>query len=225
VKAKGVFTIDGVASIVDLDLDTILDDLDGIFEGGFEYTNEQWAFVLWGFWVELETDIKTESMIGEFDTNIDLKLAILDAAVARRLGQWPLGGSETADWAFDLLGGLRYWSIDIEVTEETPSGFDLSGSRKDDWVDPFVGGRFLFDFSEKLNASFRADIGGFGIGSASDLTWSFTAVGEWRLGRNTALLAGYRYLNVDSWNTGSGDTETDYDFYLHGPIVGLTIIF
>ena len=63
---------------------------------------------------------------------------------------------------------------------------------------------------------------GFRIGSAADLTWSVTAVGRFRFTPNVGLIAGYRYLDQD-WSSGGGSTE--YDFYIHGPIVGLSIKF
>ncbi|MHC4081533.1 MAG: outer membrane protein [Planctomycetota bacterium] len=219
---RGDFTIDSKTSRVNLDLDTILDDLEAIFESGVEITNDEWSVVIWGLYVELETDVKTETFFGEFDTDLDAKLGIVDAVVARRIGEWPLVASETGTWSLDVLGGFRYWSVDIEVKEKGFFGIDPSGSEKDDWVDPLVGWRILFDISEKFDASLRADIGGFRIGSAADLTWSVTAVGRFRFTPNVGLIAGYRYLDQD-WSSGGGSTE--YDFYIHGPIVGLSIKF
>ena len=221
-ELRGDLTIDSKTSRVNVDLDTILDDLEAIFESGVEITNDEWSFLVWGLYVELETDIKTETFFGQFDTDLDFKMGIVDAVVARRIGKWPLVASETGTWSLDFMGGIRYWSIDIEVKEKGFIGIDPSGSEKDDWVDPLVGWRILFDFSEKFDASLRADIGGFRIGSAADLTWSVTAVGRFRFTPNVGLIAGYRYLDQD-WSSGGGSTE--YDFYIHGPIVGLSIVF
>jgi hypothetical protein len=222
VEFRGDFTIDSVKSKISIDLDTMLDDLEAVFESGIEITNDEWSVLAWGLYVELETDIKTETFFGQFETDLDCKMAIADAVVARRIGTWPLVASETGTWSLDFLGGIRYWSIDIEVKERGFFGIDPSGEQKDDWVDPVVGWRLMFDFSEKFNASLRADIGGFGIGSASDLTWSVTGVGRFNFTPNVGLLVGYRYLDLD-WSSGGGSTE--YDFCLHGPIVGLSIIF
>ena len=37
------------------------------------------------------------------------------------------------------------------------------------WVDPFVGGRIFIPLDKKWYLGLRGDIGGFGIGNASDL--------------------------------------------------------
>ena len=49
-------------------------------------------------------------------------------------------------------------------------------------------------------------------------------MGDLRLSSNLSLLFGYRYLDVD-WSKGSGSSRTEYDIYVHGPIVGLRIAF
>jgi opacity protein-like surface antigen len=222
VKVKGDFTLAGTKTVVNLDLDDILDALDGIFEGGFNFTNDEWSILFFGLWVKLGADATTRSLLGEIDTNLDFELAILDVAVGRRLGNWSLGDSDTATWGVDLLGGLRYWSLDTEVTVRGSVGIlDVNAEESDNWVDPFVGARLLFHFSDKVSLALRADIGGFSIGSAADLSWQLAALGKFKLSDNVDLLAGYRYVDVD-WDRGS---STEYDFYLHGPIIGVSIVF
>ena len=46
----------------------------------------------------------------------------------------------------------------------------LQFGTSDNWVEPFGGGRFLFRPSRNWIFGLSADAGGFGIGSASDLT-------------------------------------------------------
>ena len=223
-KLKGDVTMRGTVTNVNVDLDTLISDLDWVIEGGFQLTNDQWSIVTFGFWGKLETESKTSGPLGERDTTLSLEEALLDVALLYRIGEWPLGNSETATWGFDLGPGLRYWHVDVEVDTKGALGIDPDLSRVDDWVDPLVNGRLNFHFSEKFEGWVRADVGGFGIGSASDLTYSFSAMGAFKLSPNVSLLAGYRYMNLD-WSSGSGADKAAYDYYFHGPIFGLSITF
>ena len=87
-----------------------------------------------------------------------------------------------------------------------------------------IGGRFVFNFSEKFNASFRGEVGGFGIGSGSTLTWNITAMAEYKLAPNVGLAAGFRYRDLD-WSKGSGLDKLEYDLDIYGPIIGVSIHF
>ena len=61
----------------------------------------------------------------------------------------------------------------------------------------------MLDISEDVSVWFRGDVGGFSIGSSSDLTWTLATLFEWNLSDNFALVAGYRYVDVDR-TSGSG---------------------
>ena len=71
---------------------------------------------------------------------------------------------------------------------------------------------------------FRGDIGGFSIGSSSDLTWTLTAMLELDLSDTWSLAAGYRYVDVD-WTKGSGIHRFEFDYKIHGPLLGAIIRF
>jgi hypothetical protein len=151
-------------------------------------------------------------------------MTLVDMAVAYRVGDWPLGSSDTTSLGLDLLAGLIVWDTDLEVSERFPGGFDPGISEENTWVDFIIGGRVVFIFSDKFNASLRGEIGGFGIGSSSDLTWNITIVGEYKLSPKVGLVAGFRYLDVD-WEQGSGLGRIGYDWEIYGPILGVNIHF
>ena len=44
-KLKGSVTMRGTATNIDVDLDTLLDDLEWVVEGGFQFTNDEWSIV------------------------------------------------------------------------------------------------------------------------------------------------------------------------------------
>jgi len=133
--------------------------------------------------------------------------------------------------SFDLLGGGRYMNLEGEVDVRT--GGPLAGpglaigrtfGRREEWVDPIVGGRLRWDIDEKLAAAVRFDFGGFNIGNGSNLTWNLLAGIDYKLKENMSLKAGYRILDID-YDSGSGTNEFGLDAQFRGPIFGLTIKF
>ena len=78
------------------------------------------------------------------------------------------------------------------------------------------------DLTEKLAFRVRGDIGGFDIGSGSDLTWNVLGGFGYSLSERTTLWLGYRILDVD-YDDGSGSDLFEYDIDMSGPIAGLAI--
>lgn len=117
----------------------------------------------------------------------------------------PLGRIELPDLAFD---GATLYGIDVD--EESSSW----------WIDPVLGVRVGADVSERLSVALMGNVGGFGIGSASDFSWETILVGTFALGDHWSLGAGYRALGYDR---GSGGMELD--LITHGPLVGFLYRF
>ncbi len=223
-RIKGSIEVGPTSTDMDIDLRTLIDDLKFIIEGGFEVTNDQWSFLVWGLYMNIGTDVTTDVPLGTFDTSLGFKMTHVNMAVAYRVGDWPLEKGKTATMGLDLLAGLILWDTDLEVSERFPGGFDPMIKEEDSWVDLIIGGRILFDISDKFNASLRGEVGGFGIGSSSSLTWNVTLLGEYKFHPNWSLVAGYRYLDLD-WEQGSGLDRIGYDWTIHGPIIGVNIHF
>jgi uncharacterized protein YycO len=70
-------------------------------------------------------------------------------------------------------------------------------SQTADWVDPFVGMRARYNFSNRLYAVAKADIGGFGV--SSDLVWQAYGALGYHLSKSgkTTVELGYKYMAVD----------------------------
>ena len=89
------------------------------------------------------------------------------------------------------------------------------------WVDLVVGNRYATDLGRDFLLLVAADIGGFGIGSSSDLSWNALGAFGWKLGeRGNKLWLGYRILDVDKE---SGNVESDMQ--LGGPLLGFEFRF
>ena len=78
--------------------------------------------------------------------------------------------------------------------------------------------------TKNLAAGVRVDFGGFGIGSASKLTWNFLAGVDWQFKENMSLKLGYKISDMD-YEGGSGSDKIGFDGKIQGPMIGLTILF
>ncbi|MBL9116156.1 MAG: hypothetical protein JNJ83_14205 [Verrucomicrobiaceae bacterium] len=81
--------------------------------------------------------------------------------------------------------------IERALRESIPT--ELSGTK--DWVDPFIGVRGYYHFTDRLYATAKADIGGFGI--SSDLAWQVYGALGYNLTKRTTLEIGYKHMAVD----------------------------
>ena len=79
----------------------------------------------------------------------------------------------------------------------------------------------MWPFAEKWTLAVRGDMGGFGIGSASDLTWSITTGLDFKLSEKWSIDIAYRYFDMD-YSKGSGSNEFGFDGSMDGVMIGLT---
>ena len=83
-----------------------------------------------------------------------------------------------------------------------------------------LGARYVWALTEKLNLMARGDIG-FG---GSDFTWNLAGLFEFQPWKHVSFLAGYRYMSVD-YEDGAGPDLFKYDVDMHGPLLGLNILW
>ena len=137
-------------------------------------------------------------------------LGIFYSAVTSRTKSWMVSAAglyrlaENPNRFLDLILGVRYWSVDSELTLKGPQFPFLSErgiSNSEDWFDPLIGLKGMSAIGKsKAFISGGFGIGGFGIGS--DLFWdaSINLGYQWTKGFSTTL--GYRYLDVDYEDNG-----------------------
>jgi len=181
----------------------------------------------------------------------DVKLLMVEVAVGFNLGEWELGGADGPETALaavymvqsnpfaspawpvlsvDLYAGARYWDIKWELDMDITPGVlaivpsSVSKGRSSNWVDPLVGARMDLAFSEDLSLMLRGDIGGFGVGSGSDLAWQVVAGLDWQVNDHMTIGAGYRVVDVD-YTDGSGADRTVIDLTFLGPYIGASFAF
>ncbi|MCB1994057.1 MAG: hypothetical protein KDG49_21610 [Geminicoccaceae bacterium] len=141
-----------------------------------------------------------------------------------RLGPWtvlPEAGTLAPKVVVDPYAGVRYTYADVtlDVRNGGPQGSD-----DQDWVDPIVGVRTIWQIGSKWSVTALGDIGGFGVGS--QFSWQVFGgyTHSWDIGRQTqlALALGYRILSVN-YEQGSGTNQQALDLTLHGPLAGLSV--
>jgi hypothetical protein len=104
---------------------------------------------------------------------------------------------------------------DVKVPGVTVGGLDEDFETTLDWVDAVIGLRTSVDIARSLTLTATADVGGFGIGSAADVTWQALGVVDWHFGESWSLQVGYRAIGVDL-----DRGVNQLDLVAHGPILG-----
>jgi opacity protein-like surface antigen len=223
---EGDATFRGRTGSIEASFSDIMDNFDIGFMGRVEAWKNGWGVTLDGLYLDLGTEFKTSR--GKAD--VDIKETFLDFGIGRRVLDVPVGQDNSQNLSFDLLGGGRYVHIEgtVDIVPSGPLGdiLGIGGSYegKIDYVEPFVGGRIRWDMNDKFAIVARGDVGGFSVGSASDLTWNLVAGIDYQLSKNMNFVAGYRILDID-FEENSGSNEYGLDVQMKGPVFGFSMRF
>lgn len=204
VGLDGELVVKGVPVEMDLDFDELLDEVAYAVQVHFEAKKGAWSFIVDPTIIKVDSEQK----MGPIKVDVELDYVVTEALVAYRIApKW------------DLLGGVRYWSMDADIDIQGPPP---SVDEDEDWIDIIVGARFFADISQKWSFMGRADIGGFDVGESADSTWNVAALFFRDFGRkgNKQFVAGYRILDVD-FDKGSGASRFAFDMEQSGPVFGL----
>jgi hypothetical protein len=249
---NGDLALHGRPADIDASFVDILQDTDSVIglEGRFELRKGSWGAYVDGLYNRLGADETFERQLRQPPENRPIRdrlgenrpssieasvsvvneLAIVEAAVFYRIGKWPLETSPdetrtgTPSLAIEPYAGARYTylGVDLDITTERST---ISDDGNEDWVDPIIGARFIIDLSERWQLLMGGDVGGFGVGS--DFTWSALGLVGYEFplfGAQATAVGGYKALYQD-FDDGSGTTLFKWDMTLHGPIIGLVILF
>jgi hypothetical protein len=218
VSLDGDVTVKGQKSDVDMDFSDIWDEMNIGAMIAFEASNSRWGVLADVLYANLGQDTTTDGI--KIEPSFDLFVMSLGGFY--RFGTWDLGEDSAATVSVDGIAGGRYTYLDLEL--------DFKGigktSGNQDWFDPIVGARALFDFSEHWTLGLEGSIGGFGVGS--DFSWHAAGLVGYRFDlfgeKDAKFIGGYRALSWD-YEDGSGLNKFEWDVTLHGPILGLVITF
>ncbi len=172
----------------------------------------------------------------DFDADLDIEIdqSIVDFALGWRVYNESIG-KDHGLWprlTFDLIGGARYQylkqEIDVSGTVTTLAASESFGpitiGESKDWVEPMIGGRVAMQINDDLIFAIRGDVSGFGIGSASELTWNFVAGVNILFTPKFELRLGYRIMGID-YGSDTGEDAFGLDITMQGPYIGATWVF
>ena len=141
----------------------------------------------------------------------DFKTFILEPEVGYRIFDNP-----EKDAFFGVLGGIRYWHLRTDLTFNAGVLPGVTSSRSRGWVDGIVGVRGKTHLTRRFFLTGKADVGGGG----ANFTYQLFGGGGFLVGKRYALIAGYRYLDVNY-----NKDDFLFDMALQGPVFGLGIKF
>jgi hypothetical protein len=164
------------------------------------------------------------------EIDIEMTLAIVELGVSYRCFELPLNATESRVLTFEALAGGRYTymksEMDVDISPGTLGVLPGSVSIEEsvDWIEPLVGGRVTVPLSDRFSVGVRGDVGGFGIGSGSQLTWQILAGLECQASDSVSIVAGYRFYDLE-YEKGSGADKVELDAEIKGPMLGVRIRF
>jgi len=196
----GTIGIGPVQTSVDLSFSDILETLDGGILVHYEGSKGDWTILS----DLVFTDVGTSSDL----VDTDYKQTIFE-----------LGAARAVKPGFEVLFGLRWNDNDAEIRVLGPGGvIDARAEGDVSWTDPFVGGRWKAELSDKWALQTRLDAGGFGVGS--DLTWNASLTALYKATQKVTVGVGYRVVDVDY-----DDAPLVYDVQMPGALLGVGFSF
>lgn len=116
----------------------------------------------------------------------------------------------------DIVGGLRAWHTDVDLTLQGGPFHDRSAGVNKSWLDIKAGLRGYYKFNDDFSMTTWA-LAGAG-GAKSD--WDAALLLNWSINKQFTLAAGYRALSVDYRKN-----RTVYDVTQKGPMIGISYKF
>jgi len=207
---EGDQTIGTNTSDIDIDLGDLIDSVDAAFIANFQglYKNK------WGFFFDYNyIKLDETGNSGPIELDVTMKIQLVEFDALYRITQ--------SEHFFDIKAGVRYMGMDPDIKINSMIGSNSFG-QKQDWVDPIIGLRWVWNFADQWKLTALGDIGGFGVGS--DFTWQGALTVDWKPFKNVSFRGGYRAIYVD-YEDGTHNTPNyfNYDATMHGPLLGIVL--
>lgn len=216
----------GLQSDIHLPFSEIFENLSAVAMGNVEVAHGKLGGYVDAQYVRTSQDEEVLSL----PVNLGVTITRVAGGVFYKAWEIPLGGETAAGRprtvSIEPTLGLRW--TDLRARVAVPA-LALDTSRTSDWIDPFAGVRVNADLSRHWNLAAEADVGGFGIGGASDISVNAQAYLGYRtrlFAQPVILRAGYRllYQKYDQPDfTGQGTFL--WDMQQRGPVLGISMIF
>lgn len=200
----GIGDLEGTLSFSDA-----LDNLDMAFMGVFGARTGRWSFLGDYMLTDISFGNTTPGPVFS-DLNTKLKTQVFNGYIGYSAYEDPMVN-------VDVVAGFRWFDTSSTMTLLPGTAPGRSVSADESWVDPVIGVRTQFQFSEKWSGTFFADYGGF---SSDSETWQVLLTADYNINDRWVARFGYRQLSVDHDIDGS-----NFSFDQSGPIFGATYKF
>lgn len=191
----------------------ILDQLNFAAFGTFEANRGPWGGIFDVAYADLS---RTETFLpgAPFGgARLDTQLTAVSVYGTYRLVETPTTG-------FDVGAGFRSYNLTFGAALAPGVAPALTIARSENWVDPVIGARALFRLNDDWRGAVSLDLGGFGIGKASDLSVQAAAELEYSVNDTWSMMFGYRHLAIDRPLNGQ-----TFRLELSGPLIGVRARF
>jgi len=216
---------------IDVDLDDSIDLIDKIefaFMGRVEIEKGRWGLLFDGAYIKLEDSANFEKEINvpivvpqpitiQGRVDVTSEMSIIQAAISYDVYRSRVAVGKRPELIIEAMAGARYnylrTKIDLEVARR-----HWSAEGDENWTDPIIGGRLLWQPHKNWQLNLDADAGGFGAGShfSSNLNAGVAyRINEWLL-----LNGGYRALYNNF-----GEDQFKFHVWIHGPWLGIAFEF
>lgn len=199
---EGTAQLGPVSAPVSIEFEDALDNLDMAFSFHYEGNKGQWGVLADMYYLSLQP---RSTLPNGLSTSVDLTNTIYELGGIYRPASTP---------AIELLFGLR--ALDLELQAGVGPGGAKRTLVNENWADAFVGLRAVAALSDRVNFTFRGDIGT----GASDLVTNASLFLDYRFNKTVALMGGYRWLSYD-YEDGEGRDHFAYDVTYEGPAIAL----
>jgi hypothetical protein len=206
---NGDMKIKGVETNVDVDFSDTFNALKFFFMGHYEGFKGDWGLMVDASYTQLEKDIEHPGGAVSGRRQIKVNQGLVELAVPYRFAWKPV--------VADAFVGGRYNGLYGEIAIP---GRALEVDDNVQWVDLFVGARVFIPLDKKWYIGLRGDIGGFGLGNASDLALNGLASVNYQVNDLFSMHAGYRAYYL-KYNEG----QNEWNATQHGPWFGIGFSF
>lgn len=181
---------------IDVNFDDLLDNLDYGASGIFRAQKGKLSINVDMLFIGLSDDLSMPLPEGSIEIDMDVDIREHELFVGYKAFE------KFAD--LEILAGLRYVDQDITI-KPTIAGQGTTVNVGDNWVDPFIGLRYLGAIGDNSNFNWilRGDIGGFGVGS--DFAWRVDAGVSYDISEKWRAALFYKILDIDYETGTSGE--------------------
>ena len=159
--------------------------------------------------------------------SVNVSQGIYDLAVRYRFGEPEAAVGTPGQFSLIPYAGIRVIDAQMDVAAQVDLGNILSVQRQGNfgrtWAQPLLGTQASLFLSPRLRAFARADIGGFGLGGAKDLSGNAQIGLGYAVGNSTDLNVSWRYFGLD-YNNGD-NPDSGFSSYQNGLEIGLKFFF